>query len=84
MERKIVPHTIPKKVKAKVDQMYEGADRKRVIEALESGKTVYSGKVKLRGVKVEKEAGSQDESTPVTPTTPAAASSGKPGKDANK
>ena len=75
-------HTITDKVKAQVDRMYEGDDKKRVIEALESGKTVYKGKVKLRGVQVEKDEGS------MTPAPPASASENsepkKPGKDANK
>jgi len=60
-------HTIPEKVKAKINRMYSGTDKKRVIEALESGKTVYSGKVKLRGVKVDKDEGST--TAPAPPAT---------------
>jgi len=69
-------HTIPTKVKAQVDRMYDGADKERVIKALEMGKTVYSGRVKLRGVKVDK----ADTTAPATP--PAATSEPKkPGKE---
>lgn len=75
-------HTIPDKVKAKVDRMYDGDDKKRVIEALESGKIVYTGKVKLRGVKVDKDEG------PMAPAPPAPASENsepkKPGKEPGK
>lgn len=64
-------HAIPGKVMEKVGQMYKDADKERVIEALESGKTVYRGNVKLRGVKVEgdksKEATASELNTPPTP-----------------
>ena len=49
-------HTIPEKVRAKVDLMYSGPDHERVIKALESGKTVYKGAWKFQGVKVDKAA----------------------------
>ena len=63
-------HTIPDKVKAQVDRMYDGANKKRVIEALESGKTVYKGKVKLRGVQVDKDEGSTAPAPPTPAKTP--------------
>ncbi len=47
-------HTIPGKVQAKINRMYKGSDKERVVKDLESGKTVYKGKVKLQGVKVVK------------------------------
>ncbi len=65
-------HMITDKVKAQIDRMYNGADKERVIKALESGKTVYSGRVKLRGVRVEKKAGKTASTTP-----PAAETLGK-------
>lgn len=64
-------HTITDKVKAQVDRMYNGADKERVIKALESGKTVYSGRVKLRGVKVEKKAGKTASTPPPAAETSA-------------
>ena len=60
-------HRIPDKVKAQIDRMYDGANKKRVIEALESGKTVYKGKVKLRGVQVDKDEGSTARAPPPPP-----------------
>lgn len=74
-------HTIPEKVKAKIDRMYEGDDKKRVITDLESGKTVYNGKVKLRGVKVEKDEGSTAPAPPASETK--ASEPKKPVKDTN-
>ena len=75
-------HTIPDKVKAKVDRMYEGADKERVIKALESGKTVYSGKVKLRGVKVEKDEGQAAPAPPASSSeTSEPKKTGKDSKD---
>lgn len=47
-------HTITDKVMAKVNRMFKGPDKDRTIEALESGKTIHIGAVKLRGVKVDK------------------------------
>ena len=74
-------HVIPAKVKAQVDRMYNGADKERVIKALEEGKTVYSGKVKLRGVQVDKDEGS----TTSAPPAPAKTSdTAKAGKDTGK
>ena len=46
-------HTIPDKLRIKIDQMYSGPDKERVIKALESGKTVYIGGVKLQGAKAD-------------------------------
>ncbi len=66
-------HVIPDKVKAHIDRMFEGPERKRVTEALESGKTVCIGKAKLRGVKGDKNEGSAT-ATPAPPA-PAADSS---------
>lgn len=68
-------HTIPDKVRAKIDRMYEGPDKERVIKALEEGKTVYRGKVKLRAVKMDKSAPATPPAT-VDTTEPK-----KPGKD---
>jgi len=73
-------HTISDKDMAKLNRMYGGDDKKRVIAALESGKTVYKGQVKLRGVKVEKDEGS----TAPAPPAPAAETSEPKKKDANK
>lgn len=61
-------HTIPDNVRSKVDRMYKGEDKERVIKALESGKTVYSGKVKLRGVRVDKDEGSKTPAPPASST----------------
>lgn len=49
-------HKIPAKVRAAVDRIYEGEARTRVVKALEAGKTVYHGALKLKADKVEKAA----------------------------
>ena len=72
-------HTIPDKLREKVNRMYSGQDREGVIKALESGKTVYIGGVKLRGVKVDKAA----QAAPATPPADAKTSQ-KLGKDVSK
>lgn len=46
-------HTIPDNIRAKVERLYSGAERTRVINALEAGKTVYIKGLKLKGVKKE-------------------------------
>lgn len=58
-------HVIPDKVKAKVERMYKGEDRTRVIAALESGKTVHVGGLALKGT--PKQAG---EPIPAPPPPP--------------
>ena len=63
-------HVIPAKVKAQVDRMYDGADKERVIKVLESGKTVYKGAAKLRGVQVDKDEGSTTSAPPAPAKTP--------------
>lgn len=73
-------HTIPGKLRAKVDRMYSGPDHERTIENLESGKTVYIGGLKFQGVKVEAEA-----AKPAPPTPPAdPKQTDKSGKDRDK
>ena len=74
-------HTIPEKVRAKVDRMYSGPDHERIIKALESGKTIYHGRLKFQGVKVKVKAAET-----VPPTAPPADSrmNDKPGKDKDK
>lgn len=47
-------YKIPENVRSKIDRIYQGADRDRVVEALEAGKTVYHGRIKLRAVKIKK------------------------------
>ena len=66
-------HTISEKVRTKIDHMY-GPDKERVIKVLEMGKTVYKGKVKLRGVKVDKDEGS------TAPAPPAPGKTSDPAK----
>lgn len=78
-------HAIPDKVMAKVERIFTGSARKRAIEALESGKTVYSGGTKLRGVKVDKADEGSEKSAPAAPTKPpAAAEVKKPGTGTDK
>ena len=70
-------HTIPDKVKAKIDRIFgvpacdseaeamQKANKDRTIKNLEAGKTVHIVGVKLRGVKVEKD------ERPIAPPPPA-------------
>lgn len=47
-------HKLSDKLRAKVERMYSGADKERVIKQLEDGKTVMLGGSKLKADKVEK------------------------------
>jgi len=73
-------HTIPEKVRAKVNRMFEGPDKERTIKNLEVGKTIHIGGVKLRGVKAEKADGGGEKSAPTAAAASLADSSGKPDK----
>jgi hypothetical protein len=73
-------HVIPDNIRDKVNRIYKGADKDRVIKALEAGKTVYHGAVKLRANKVEGKA----EVASAAPAAPAKSDSktdDKKGKD---
>jgi hypothetical protein len=58
-------YVIPDKVRATVERLYEGAERTRVISALEAGKTVY-----VKGLKLKAKVKDNDEGAETPPAVP--------------
>lgn len=68
-------HTIPDKVMQTVDRVIKDDAKAKVLEALKSGKTLYVGRITLKGVKAAK---------PEKASPPTAVSTGTPDKDKDK